>query len=120
MRPFPLKSSYSLKDTYCKDLLKVVELEQYVESLKKLQFFQAEFEFDMSEQRDITKRINVFLYGKQNINDQTILALRIPYAQESGKDKKSMQKLVSGMERLFISEKNKFSEGDEEETKGEA
>jgi hypothetical protein len=31
-----------------------------------------------------------------------------------------MQKLVSGMERLFISEKNKFSEGDEEETKGEA
>jgi hypothetical protein len=31
-----------------------------------------------------------------------------------------MQKLVSGMERLFISEKNKFSEDDEEETKGEA
>jgi hypothetical protein len=36
MRPFPLKSSYPSKDTYCGDLMKVVELEQYVESLKKL------------------------------------------------------------------------------------
>lgn len=33
----------------------------------------------MKEQRSITKRIVIFIKGKKNVTDQTIMALRIPY-----------------------------------------
>jgi hypothetical protein len=37
--------------------MKLAELEDYIESLKKLQFFKGSFSFDLMEQRKITKRI---------------------------------------------------------------
>lgn len=76
----------------------------------------------MKEQRAITKRFKLDLYGKKNINDQTILALRIPYRKDALKEKKSVQKLVSGTERLFISGKPQVSneEEDKEESKDDS
>ena len=114
MKPYPLECSFPTRQAYCDALYKIVELESFVESLKTLQFFKAQFDFDMKEQRQITKRIIINIVGKKNITDQTILALRIPFSKQGLMGKDQSKKLVSGMERLILSG---IASADDEESK---
>lgn len=41
MKPFSLECSYDSREAYCDALYKIIEVESYVESLRKLQFFPA-------------------------------------------------------------------------------
>ena len=116
MKPYPLECSYPTRQAYCDALYKIVELESFVESLKTLEYYNAQFEFDIKEQREITKRIIIDIIGKKNITDQTILALRIPYSKQGLMLKNHPKKLVSGTERLILSG---IASPDHEESKEE-
>lgn len=58
-----MKPKYLNKDDYTADLLRLVKLESYIDSLKERQFFKSNFRFDPSEQRTITRRIILELRG---------------------------------------------------------
>lgn len=79
-----MPSTFATKTDYCNNLLKLVKLESYIESLREQVFYEASYVFDMNEQREITKRIVLhFSRSNHKFTDQAILALRMPYRREA-------------------------------------
>ena len=70
---------FSNKNEYADNLLKLHELERYIESLKVRSYFKGTFHFDPNEQRYITKRIIIDMKGQRNIREMSVLDIRIPF-----------------------------------------
>lgn len=63
MEPFEMPTTFDSKDEYCNKLLELVQIESYLENLKQQVYINADYIFDLKEQRDITKRIEL-KFGK--------------------------------------------------------
>lgn len=79
LKKFEVSETFKDKDDYVNELLKLHDLERYIESLKVRSYFNAKFHFDPREQRHITKRLIIELHGQRNIREKSVLDIRIPY-----------------------------------------
>ncbi len=85
MKEYSMKPSYTNREDYAADLFKLVQIEAFVEGLKERQFIKAKkFRFDPHEQKTITRRLLLDLPKQMNLNEQSILAIRIPYKLKDG------------------------------------
>ena len=73
-------------------MTELAETEFLIESLKEKKYFTADFFFAQGQQKAITKRIVLKINGTQNLHEQTVLHLKIPYRDAIGND---MQRFVA-------------------------